>query len=68
MSRGLGQQRQLVAGFLANADTGLTAQIHKPLQPLILPLAGDENMVETPLAGLERLFDRMHPVQDFHEG
>jgi hypothetical protein len=25
-------------------------------------------MVETPLAGLERLFDRMHPVQDFHEG
>ena len=65
---GLGQQRQLVAGFLTDADTGLAAQGYKPLQTVILTLAGHQYVVETPPSGLEGLFDRMHPVENFHDG
>src|ERR1035437_8823927 len=65
---GLGQQGQLLARFLADADTALAALGHQPLQALVVPLPGHQHMVKTPPAGLERLFDRMQPVENFHEG
>jgi hypothetical protein len=68
MGGGLGKQRQLVTGFLADADTGLTAQIHKPLQSIILALTSNQNVVKAPASGFERLLDRMNPVQNFHDG
>jgi hypothetical protein len=68
MGSRFGQQRQLLPRFLTHADTGLTAEGDKPVQSCILALAGYENMVKTPLAGLERFFDRMDAVENFHKG
>ena len=64
---GFGQKRQLLACLLADTHAGLTAQIHQPFQPIILPLAAHQYVVESPPSGLERLFYRMQPVQNFHE-
>ncbi len=41
--------------------------IHQPLQTIVLPLAGYQYVVEAPPSGLERLFHRMQPVQNFHK-
>jgi hypothetical protein len=65
---GLGQKRQLLARLLANTNASLAAQIHQPIQAIVLPFARHLNMVKVPLAGLERLLDGMHAVKNFHKG
>jgi hypothetical protein len=65
---GLSQLRQLVAGFLLNADSGLAAESDKPLQPLVMPLAGHQNVVKAASASPDGLFDRMQSVENFHSG
>jgi hypothetical protein len=67
MSGILGHQRQLLARLLADANANLPAERHKLFQPGIVPLLGHENVVKTPPSSLERLLNRVHPVQNFHE-
>jgi hypothetical protein len=64
----LGQQRQLLSRFLTNADARVAAEGEKPIEPEIVALASYENMVKMPLAGLERLLNRMDAVENFHKG
>jgi hypothetical protein len=66
MSRRLRQQRQLFPCLLANPNSSLAAQRHQPLQPLILPFASHHHMIETPPPSLDRLFNRVHSIQNFH--
>jgi hypothetical protein len=68
MGGSLGQQRQLLARLLADANSGLPAHRHQPLHALVLALASYQNVVKSPPAGLERLFNRVNSVQDFHDG
>ena len=69
MGGGLGEQRQLLAGFLADADAGLAAE-RRPGVPgaVVVAFAGHQNVVKAALAGLERFLDRMQAVENFHEG
>ena len=64
-SRDLGQ---LVAGLLADANAGLAALGDQFFEAGVLALAGYDDVIKTPTAGLERLFDRVHAVENFHEG
>jgi hypothetical protein len=68
VGRSLGQLRQLVAGFLLNADPGLAAESDKSLQALVMPLAGHQNVVKAPSASLHGFFNRMQSVKNFHSG
>jgi hypothetical protein len=68
MGRGLGDESQLLARFLADADTGLTALGEKPLHAGIVAFAGYQDVIKAAASGLERFFHRMQTVQDFHEG
>jgi hypothetical protein len=65
---GLREDRQLVTRFLANTDTSLAAYGYEPLQTFIVPFASHQNVVKAPPAGLERLLNRMQPVENFHIG
>jgi hypothetical protein len=65
---GLGELGQLLARLLADAEAGLAAEDDQALQALIVPLAGHQNMVEAPTSGLDCLFNRMQPVENFHKG
>jgi hypothetical protein len=67
MSRCLGQLRQLLAWLLADAKTGLAAESDEAFQALIVPFAGHHNLVKAPPPGLDGLFDRMQPVENFHK-
>jgi hypothetical protein len=53
---------------LSNANAGLTAHGHQALQPVVVTFARNQNLVKTPPAGLEGLFHRVQPVENFHEG
>ncbi len=66
MSGGLGQLRQLLARLGPNADAALAAEGHQLFQAQIVALAGYHNVIKAPPPGLESLFDRMHPIQNFH--
>jgi hypothetical protein len=68
MGWGLGQLSQVLARFLADADAGFTALGDQLLQPGIVALAGHQHVVKAAASGLESLFHRMHPVENFHEG
>jgi hypothetical protein len=72
MGGGFGHYRELLAGFLANADAGLAEGGDKALQTQILTMlqafAGYKHMVKATPAGFERFFHRVHAVQNFHEG
>jgi hypothetical protein len=37
------------------------------LEAFILSLAGNQNLVESPPAGLQSFFNRVQPVENFHE-
>jgi hypothetical protein len=62
----LGELGQLLAGLVADADTGLAAEGDELVEPGILALVGDEDVIEAAAAGLDRFFDRMHAIKDFH--
>jgi hypothetical protein len=68
MSGSLGDEGQLLARFLTDADASLTALGHQLLETGVVALLSDEDMVETAASGLEGFFHRMQTVQDFHEG
>jgi hypothetical protein len=65
---GLGELRQLVARLPKNANSGFSAKINQALQPLVVPLAGHQNVVKMPATGLDSLFNRMQSIKNFHEG
>ena len=64
---GLGQLRQLLARLLADADPGLAADGDQPFEAVVMAFAGHQNLVKAALAGLERLFNRVNSVENFHE-
>jgi hypothetical protein len=66
VGRGLGELGQLLAGLVANADAGLAAESNELVEPGVLALVGDEDVVEAAAAGLDRFFNRMHAVENFH--
>jgi hypothetical protein len=65
---GFRHHRQLVAGFLADADAGLAKGGDEALESEIFAFAGYQHMVKATPAGFEGFFDRVHAVQNFHEG
>jgi hypothetical protein len=67
MGRALRQQSELLARFLAHPDASLAALIDQALKPLIVALAGNQDVVETPPAGLERFFHRVQAIKDIHK-
>ncbi len=67
MAGGSGHLGKLVAGFLADAHPGLPALGDQPGKAVVLALAGHDDVVKTATAGPQRLFDRVHAVEDFHE-
>ena len=58
---------EMLAWLLANANTGLTAVSNEAGEPVVMALAGDEDMVKPATAGLECLLNRMEAVENFHE-
>jgi hypothetical protein len=62
----LGELGQLLAGLVANANAGLAAEGDELVEPGILALVGDKDVVEAAAAGLDRFFNRMHAVENFH--
>jgi hypothetical protein len=67
VGRCLGGGGQLVAGLLKDADLSLPALCDEALEPLVMAFAGDQYVVKTPFAGLERFFNRVQAVENFHE-
>jgi hypothetical protein len=53
---------------LPYANAGLAAHRHQALKPIVLPFASNQNLIKTPPASLQRLFHRVQPVENFHEG
>jgi len=68
MGGGFGHLRQLLAGFLADSDAGLAKGRDEAFETHVFALAGYDHLVEAAAAGLERFFNRVHAVKNFHEG
>jgi hypothetical protein len=68
MGWGLRHMRQLLARLLADADTALPALGDQLLETGIVAFMGHQHVVKAAASGLESLFHRMHPVENFHEG
>jgi hypothetical protein len=66
VSGSLGELGQLLAGLRADAHAGRAAEGDETGDAGIFTLAGHENVVKAAAAGLERFFDRMQPVENFH--
>jgi hypothetical protein len=67
MRGGSGKLRELLAGFLANADSGLAAGGDKAGEAIVVAFAGDENLVKAAAAGLDSFLNRVHAVENFHD-
>jgi hypothetical protein len=67
MGGSFGSKTQLIARLLANANAGLAALFDEALDPLVLALAGDENVVEAAAASLESFFNCVQAVENFHK-
>ena len=63
-----GEEGELLARFLADGDAGLAAEGDELFQACIVALAGHNDLAEAALTGLEGFLDRMHSVQDIHDG
>ena len=66
MGSGSGQLGELLARFLANADSGLAALGDEMSEAFVVALAGNQYVVKTAAAGLECLLDGMQAVENFH--
>jgi hypothetical protein len=64
---GSGQLGEMFARLLADANTGLATVSDEVGEPIVVALAGDEDMVKAAAAGLECLLHRMEAVENFHE-
>ena len=67
MRWGSGKLSELLARLLADADTCFTAFGNEAREPVVLALAGDEDVVETATASLERLLYRVEAIENFHK-
>ena len=67
MGSGFGGLRELIARLGTNPDACLPAYSNDAFQPVILALAGYQNVIETAAAGTQRFFNRMEAVEEFHE-
>jgi hypothetical protein len=65
---GLRAQGELVARLLQDADAKLAAEGDELFEAQVVALAGHNYMVKLALAGLEGFLNRVHSVQNFHEG
>jgi hypothetical protein len=63
-----GELSELFAGLLANANTGFAASGNEAGEALVVTFASNEDLVKAAAARLERLLDRMHAVENFHDG
>jgi len=61
-----GRGSELFARILLYAYAGLAALGDEMLEAIVLALACDEDVIKAAAAGLERFFDRMQAVEDFH--
>ncbi len=66
MSEGLRGEREMLARFLKDADTGFAALDDEAIETFVVTFAGDENVIEAAAAGLKSFRDRMQAVEDFH--
>jgi hypothetical protein len=62
-----GELGKVLAGLLANADASLAAVCDQTSEAIIVTFARHEDMIEAASTGLERFFDRMHAVENFHK-
>ena len=60
------QAGQFLSSFEAETDVALAAGVNDPLQPLVVPFAGNADVVELPASRAQRLFDRVQTVQNLH--
>ena len=63
---GSGEMRELVAGFLADADTGQFAIGDEAREAFVVALGGDQDVIEAAPAGLESFGNGVHAVENFH--
>lgn len=66
MRLGLGNARELIAGFYRDADASGTSQGGEAIELCIATLAGDGDAVEATRTSPDGLFDRMQAVKNFH--
>jgi hypothetical protein len=62
-----GNLSQLLTRLLPHAHSSLPAGRNQPSEPLVMPLAGYENMIEATTAGAERFFDRVNAIENIHK-
>ena len=58
----------IVLEVTADADAALAAEQDELGETGVVTLLGNQDVVETPPAGLERFLDRVQAVENFHEG
>ena len=68
MGGSFGGEGELLARLLQDANANLAALGDEAGQTGILALAGYQDVIEAPLAGLEGFLDRVQAVENFHEG
>lgn len=63
---GSGHLRELLAGLLAHADTGVAALGDEAREAIVSPFAGDHDVIKPAPPSAQGLAHRMHPVEDVH--
>ena len=63
---GSGEVCELVAGFLADADTGQFAIGNEAREAFVVALGGNQNVIEAAATGPESFGNGMHAVENFH--
>jgi hypothetical protein len=66
VARGIGGEGELLARFLAYANTRIAALGDNAVKTFVVSLARDEDVVKASAAGLESFRDRMQAVENFH--
>ena len=70
MAGSFGQTGQVIARIKAQADAGFAAEVDDALEAgimtLVVPLAGNANVIELAASGDQRLFYRMQAIENFH--
>jgi hypothetical protein len=66
MHVGAGNLRQVLAGLLAHADTGVTAIGHQAREAIIVAFRRNQDVIESALTGPQSLCNRVNAVENFH--
>jgi len=64
----MGGQRKLLPRLLTHPDSGLATAGHKLIHARIVAFLRHQHAVKAAPSGLQSFFNRMHAIQDFHEG